>query len=84
MAGVMNSKKVFDIVILYVGREEADSLKTEEMHWLKNTSARVICVANGTNFLKDAFRIGVFRYVLREDMLLASFKIMLSVSILCT
>ncbi len=64
----MNSKKVFDIVVLYVGKEEADSLKTEEMHWLKNTSARVICVANGTSFLKDAFRIGVFRYVLREDI----------------
>lgn len=68
MAGVMNSKKVFDIVVLYVGKEEADSLKTEEMHWLKNTSARVICVANGTSFLKDAFLIGVFRYVLREDI----------------
>ena len=43
-------------------------MKPEEMRWLKNTSARIICVAEGMGFLKDAFRIGVFRYVLRKEM----------------
>lgn len=68
IVGAMNSKKIFDILILFVRKEDADGLKTEEMLWLKNTSARVICVSEGTGFLKDAFRIGVFRYVLRENM----------------
>lgn len=68
VAGAMNSKKAFDILILFVKSEEADGLKSEEMRWLKNTSARIICVAEGMGFLKDAFRIGIFRYVLRENL----------------
>lgn len=68
MAGMMNSRKIFDIIILFVRGENTDDFKPEEMRWLKNSPARIICVAEGTGFLKDAFRIGVFRYVLRKDM----------------
>lgn len=68
IAGMMNSRKIFDLIILYVKGGNTDDLKPEEMRWLKNTSARIICVADGMGFLKDAFRIGVFRYVLRKDM----------------
>lgn len=68
ITGVTNSRKIFDLIILFVKGENEDDLKPEEMRWLKNTSARIICVAEGMGFLKDAFRIGVFRYVLRKEM----------------
>ena len=68
VSGVMNSKKAFDIFILFIGKEEMDCLRQEEMLWLKNTAAKIICLADGTAFLKNAFRIGVFRYVLKEDI----------------
>ncbi len=68
IAGMMNSRKIFDLIILFVKGDGRDDLKPEEMRRLKNTSARIICVAEGMGFLKDAFRIGVFRYVFRKDM----------------
>ncbi len=68
MAGMMNSRKVFGLIILFVKGDGADDLKPEEMRRLKNAAGRIICVAEGMGFLKDAFRIGVFRYVLWKDM----------------
>lgn len=68
VAGVMNRKKEFEILILFIEKEGMNELRPEEMYWLKNTAARIICLADGTAFLKNAFRIGVFRYVLKEDI----------------
>lgn len=68
VSGVMNSRKEFDILILFIEKEAMDYLRQEEMRWLKNTAAKIICLADGTAFLKNAFRIGVFRYVLKEDI----------------
>lgn len=68
VAGLMNSRKAFDVLIMWIGEGKTDYFKPEEMRWLKNTSARIICIAEGTRFLKDAFRIGVFRYALKEEV----------------
>ena len=43
-------------------------MRPEEMRWMKNTAARIICLADGMAFVKNAFRIGVFRYILKEDI----------------
>ncbi len=68
VTGLMNSRKAYDVLIMWMGEEKTDYLKPEEMRWLKNVSARIICIAEGTGFLKDAFRIGVFRYALKEEL----------------
>ena len=68
VSGVMNSKKEFDILILFIEKEGMNEMRPEEMRWMKNTAARIICLADGMAFVKNAFRIGVFRYILKEDI----------------